>query len=67
MLIIGGVDVTATQIARTRLLDAADAAALDAANALDEQAAYGGGLGRSLPVSSATVQEAAALGCTLRF
>ena len=60
MLIIGGVDVTATQIARTRLLDAADAAALVAANALDEQAAYGSGLGPSLPVSTATVQEAAA-------
>jgi hypothetical protein len=60
MLIIGGVDVTATQIARTRLLDAADAAALDAANALDEQAAYTGGLGLSVPVSTATVQAAAA-------
>ena len=60
MLIIGGVDVTATQIARTRLLDAADAAALDAANALDEQAAYSGGLGPSVRVSTTTVQEAAA-------
>lgn len=60
LLIVGGVDVTATQIARTRLLDAADSAALDAADALDEQAAYGGGIGLSVPVSTATVQEAAA-------
>lgn len=60
VLIIGGIDVTAAQIARTRLLDAADAAALDAADALDEPGAYGNGIGSSVTVSSATVQEAAA-------
>jgi hypothetical protein len=60
VLIVGGVDVTAAQIARTRLLDAADAAALDAADALDEPGAYGSGLGSSVTVSSSTVQEAAA-------
>ncbi|MEO7061157.1 MAG: pilus assembly protein TadG-related protein [Lapillicoccus sp.] len=59
-LVIGGVDVTAAQIARTRLLDAADAAALDAADALDERAAYAGGIGTSVPVNDATVQESAA-------
>lgn len=59
VLIVGGVDVTAAQIARTRLLDASDAAALDAADALDAAAAYAGGLGRSVTVSSATVADAA--------
>lgn len=60
VLVIGGVDVTAAQIARTRLLDASDAAALDAANALDEAAAYNGGIGSSIVVSNATVENAAA-------
>lgn len=60
VLVIGGIDVTAAQIARTRLLDAADAAALDAADALDEPGAYGNGLGSSVTLSNATVQEAAA-------
>jgi len=60
VLLLGGIDVTAAQIARTRLLDAADAAALDAADALDEPGAYGNGLASSVPVSNATVQDAAA-------
>ena len=60
LLIVGGIDVTATQIARTRLLDAADAAALDAADALDAPGAYAGGFGPSVTVSSATVQDTAA-------
>ncbi len=60
VLAIGGIDVTAAQIARTRLLDAADAAALDAADALDEPGAYGNGLGSSVALSNATVQGAAA-------
>ncbi len=60
VLVIGGVDVTAAQIARTRLLDAADAAALDAADALDEGGAYSGGIGGSVAVSNATVADAAA-------
>ena len=36
LLVMGGVDVTAAQIARARLFDASDSAALEAANALDE-------------------------------
>ncbi|MEO8827533.1 pilus assembly protein TadG-related protein [Lapillicoccus sp.] len=60
ILVIGGIDVTAAQIARTRLLDASDSAALDAANALDSAAAYSGGIGSSIVVSNATVESAAA-------
>lgn len=60
LLILGGVDVTAAQIARTRLLDASDSAALDAANALDEAAAYSGGIGSSIVVSNSTVERAVA-------
>jgi hypothetical protein len=59
LLVLGGIDVTAAQIARTRLLDASDSAALDAANALDEGAAYAGGIGSSVVVSSRTVERAA--------
>lgn len=47
MLIIGGVDVTAVTLARSRLLDAADAAALDASDSLDNGSAYEGGLEKS--------------------
>lgn len=60
VLIFGGIDVTAAQIARTRLLDASDSAALDAANALDESAAYTGGIGATIVVSDSTVERAAA-------
>ena len=58
LLVIGGVDVTAAQIARARLLDASDSAALEAANALDEAAAYSGGIGDSVVVSNGTVERA---------
>lgn len=60
LLVLGGIDVTAAQIARTRLLDASDSAALDAANALDEGAAYSGGIGSSVVISNRTVERAAA-------
>ena len=60
LLIVGAVDVTAAQLARIRLVDAADAAALDAADALDEATAYQRGISDAVVVSSATVQEAAA-------
>ena len=59
MLVVGGVDVTAVQLARTRLLDAADGAALDAADSLDEPGAYRGGLGDAVRLTDATVQQAA--------
>ena len=59
VLVVGGVDVTAAQLARARLLDASDSAALDAADALDEGAAYQGGIGDSVVVSSTTVEQAA--------
>lgn len=60
LLVLGGVDVTAAQIARARLFDASDAAALEAANALDEAAAYSGGIGEAVVVSNATVERAVA-------
>ena len=58
LLVLGGVDVTAAQIARARLLDASDSAALEAANALDEGSAYTGGISDSVVVSDGTVERA---------
>ena len=66
LLIVGGVDVTAAQLARVRLVDAADAAALDAADALDEATAYRSGLSDAVVLSSATVKEAAAAYLSVR-
>ena len=60
MLIVGAVDVTAVQLARARLLDAADSAALDASDALDDRSAYGGGLGSAIVISDDSVRESAA-------
>lgn len=60
MLVLAVVDLTAAQLGRVRLMDAADSAALDAADELSEQAAYGGGVGDSVPLSSASVQQSAA-------
>lgn len=54
------VDATAVHLARTQLLDAADAAALDAAAALDEGALYAGGVTEDLPVTDALVRDQAA-------
>jgi Flp pilus assembly protein TadG len=59
VLILGAVDVTAAQLARMRLLDAADAAALDAADAIDERAAYEMGVLDSLALTDGSVRAAA--------
>jgi Flp pilus assembly protein TadG len=60
LLVLGAVDVTAAQLARMRLLDVADAAALDAADALDERAAYENGVLGQLALSDGSVASAAA-------
>ena len=59
VLIAGTIAVTSAHLARMRLLDVADGAALSAANALDE-AAYQRGVGESVPLSNASVRERAA-------
>jgi hypothetical protein len=58
LLIMGTVAVTSAQLSRVRLLDAADGAALDAADAMD-LAAYESGLGDAVAVNDATVRDAA--------
>lgn len=59
VLVAGTVAVTSAHLARVRLLDVADGAALDAADALDS-AAYRRGVGESVPLSTAAVRERAA-------
>ena len=59
LLIAGTITVTSAHLSRMRLLDVADGAALSAANALDD-AAYDRGVGGSVPLSNASVQQAAA-------
>jgi hypothetical protein len=58
MLIVGTVAVTSVQLSRMRLLDAADGAALDAADSLDASA-YQRGVGQAVPVSDDTVRATA--------
>lgn len=53
------IGVTSVQLSRIHLLDAADAAALDASDALAEDRAYGEGIGAGVPLTDASVQEAA--------
>jgi Flp pilus assembly protein TadG len=60
LLVLGAIDVTAAQLARMRLLDAADSAALDAADALDERSAYEHGVVDRLALTDVSVAEAAA-------
>jgi hypothetical protein len=59
LLVVGGVDVTAVQLARARLLDAADGAALDASDALDHHPAYGAGMKSSVAITDVTVRQSA--------
>lgn len=59
VLIFGAIDVTAAQLGRMRLLDAADATALDAADALDEAAAYAGGITETPVLTNGSVHAAA--------
>lgn len=58
LLVTGVVGVTSVHLSRMKLLDVADGAALSAANALDDTA-YGGGVGGAVPLSNASVREAA--------
>lgn len=59
LLVLGGIDVTAAQLARVRLLDVADATALDAADALDERVAYEQGVPERLALTDASVLDTA--------
>ena len=59
VLITGVVAVTSVHLSRMRLLGVADGAALAAANALDDTA-YRRGVGETVPLSDATVRQAAA-------
>ena len=59
MLIIGAVDVTAVQLARSRLFDAADGAALDASDALDNGSVYEAGLDKTVPITDGSVRRSA--------
>lgn len=58
VLVAGTVAVTSAHLARMRMLDVADGAALDAANALDASA-YQRGVGDVVPLSTASVRERA--------
>lgn len=54
LLIVGTIAVTSAQLSRMRLLDAADGAALDAADSLD-LGAYRDGIQDAVPVDDGTV------------
>ncbi|YAL82463.1 pilus assembly protein TadG-related protein [Dermacoccaceae bacterium W4C1] len=59
LLILGAVDVTATQLARARMLDAADSAAADAADSISEGSVYSQGVGGELVLDDAGVRRSA--------
>lgn len=59
-LVMGIVGVTSVQLSRIQLLDAADSAALDAADAVAEDVVYLEGLGQGVPLTDTKVVEAAA-------
>lgn len=59
-IVMGVVGVTSVQLSRIQVLDAADAAALDASDALATERAYREGVGAGVPLSDHTVLQAAA-------
>lgn len=59
LLILGVVAATSIQLSRIQLLDAADAAALDAADSVVEETVYGSGVEGGVPLSSEGVAAAA--------
>lgn len=59
VLVIVAVDITAVHLARTQLVDAADAAALDAADAADSASVYHGGVATAVPLTDQSVRAAA--------
>lgn len=59
LLIVGGIDVTAVQLAKMRVLDAADSAALAGADSADKGSLYRGGIVRGVPLTAGGVQEEA--------
>lgn len=59
LLVLGTIDVTSAQLARVRLLDTADSAALDAADSLDESSAYENGVVDRLALTDESVVSAA--------
>ena len=58
-LILGVVAATSIQLSRIQLLDAADAAALDAADAVSEESVYREGVDEGVPLTTQTVLSAA--------
>lgn len=59
-LVLGVIGATSVQLSRIHLLDAADAAALDASDEIDQETVYRQGLGQGVPLSDSQVQQAAA-------
>jgi hypothetical protein len=59
LLVIVAVDTTALYLARTQLRDAADATALDAADAADAGAVYRAGVHDDVPLTDETVRASA--------
>ncbi|MGB3763775.1 MAG: hypothetical protein WA966_11175, partial [Ornithinimicrobium sp.] len=59
LLIVGVIGATSLQLSRIQLLDAADAAALDAADAVSQESVYSRGVDDGVPLTSEGVAAAA--------